>query len=63
MSAGPLFLASLIFLGLVVCVVYTLAVEAQAPANQLFRSTLHRLLRLFGVLAALAVVVYFFGML
>ena len=62
MSAGPLFLFSLIFLGLVVCVVYTLAVEAQAPANQLLRSTIHRLLRLYGVLLALAVVVYFFGL-
>lgn len=63
MSAGVLFLSSLIFLGVVVCVVYTLAMEVRAPANQMFRSVIHRLVRLFGVLAALAVVVYFFGLL
>lgn len=63
MSAGPLFLSSLFFLGIVVCVVYTLAMEVEASGQQLIRSTLHRLLRLFGVLVALAVVVYFFGML
>lgn len=61
MTAGPLFLSSLFFLGFVVCVVYTLAVEVEASSQQLIRSTVHRLLRLFGVLLALAVVVYFFG--
>jgi len=63
MNAGPLFFTSLIFLGVIVCVVYTLALEVNVPANQLIRSTIHRMLRLFGVLAALAVVVYFFGLL
>lgn len=61
MNAGPLFFSSLIFLGVVVCVVYTLAKEVRAPRNQLIKSTLHRMLRLFRVLAALAVVVYIFG--
>lgn len=61
MSAGPVFLASLFFLGATVCVVYTLAKEVPASRQQLTRSVLHRGARLFGVLAVLAVLVYFFS--
>lgn len=62
MTTGVLFLSSLFFLSLVVCAVYTMAVEVQITANQLFRSFLKRLGRLAGVLAALALVVFFFSL-
>lgn len=61
MSAGVVFLSSLIFLGATVCVVYTLAKEVPATGQQLIKSTLHRAARLFGVLAVLAIVVSFFS--
>ncbi len=62
MTTGILFLSSLVFLSLVVCVVYTLAAEVQGTTNQLIRSILFRLGRLTGVLVALALVVFFFSL-
>ena len=62
MSTGVLFLSSLIFLSVVVCSVYTMAAEVQTNHYQLFRSIGSRLVRLLGLLAALAIVVYFFGL-
>ncbi len=62
MMSGFIFLPSLIFLALVVCSVYTMAVEVQADKKQMVRSMVSRFLRLAGVLAALAVVVFFFSL-
>jgi hypothetical protein len=62
MTTGVLFLSSLFFLSLVVCAVYTMAVEVQTTPSQLFRSILRRLGRLAGVLAALALLVFFFSL-
>lgn len=61
MSIGVLFLSSLIFLSLVVCSVYTLAMDVTSAAPGIARGMVKRLLRLLGVLAALAVIVYFFS--
>ncbi len=62
MMSGLIFLPSLIFLSLVVCSVYTMAVEVHADGKKLVRSMLYRFMRLLGVLAALAVVVFFFSL-
>ncbi len=62
MMSGFIFLPSLIFLSLVVCSVYTMAVEVHADYNKLFRSMAFRFVRLAGVLAALAIVVFFFSL-
>ncbi len=62
MMSGVIFLPSLIFLALVVCSVYTMVVEVREDNNQLFRSMASRFLRLAGVLAALAIVVFFFSL-
>lgn len=62
MSTGILFLSSLFFLSVVVCTVYTMAVEVQTTSFQLFRSILRRFWRLGGVLAALALIVFFFSL-
>ena len=63
MSTGLLYMFSLVFLALVVCSVYTLAVDMSVNSSGLMRKFLHRLGRLSGLLAALALVVYFLGLL
>lgn len=63
MSTGLLFLSSLIFLVLVVCSVYTLSKDIDASPGLLLRKMLYRLAQLAGLLAALALAVYFLGFL
>lgn len=62
MSTGLLYLSSLIFLTLVVCSVYTLAIDISSSGRVILRNMGRRFLRLAGVLAALAVVVYFLSL-
>ena len=62
MSTGILFLSSLLFLSLVVCSVYTLAMDVASSPQGIARGMVKRLLRLMGLLAALAVIVYFFSL-
>lgn len=59
---GALYLSSLIYLVLVVCSVYTLAVDAEATQPEVLRKMGSRFLRLAGLLAGLAVVVYFLSL-
>jgi len=62
MTTGILYLTSLIFLTVVVCSVYTLAAEVKVESSVIVRSMVKRIARLAGVLAALAVVVYFLSL-
>ncbi len=62
MTIGTLFLSSLVFLSLVVCSVYTLAMDVTSSSQGLARGMVKRLLRLIGVLAVLAVLVFFFSL-
>jgi len=59
---GILYLSSLIYLVLVVCSVYTLAVDSEATQPEILRKMGSRFLRLAGLLAGLAVVVYFLSL-
>ena len=61
MSAAFLFPTSLIFLLLVVASVYTLSKEVDAAPAFIVKKMLYRLGQMAGLLAALALVVYFLG--
>lgn len=63
MNQGVLFILSLVYLSLVVCSVYTLAVEKDGSVQRLARSIFWRLLRLLGLLGGLAIVTQIFTVL
>lgn len=56
---GVLYLVSAMFLTVVVAVVYSAAQEAFAPPERIARQALRRMAKLAGVLAGLALVVFF----
>jgi hypothetical protein len=56
---GYAYVGSLFFLTFVVCTVYSLAREVNVTSLRLARETGRRAAQLLGLLAALAVVVYF----
>jgi hypothetical protein len=58
-SHGVIFMASLIWLVVLVCVVYSLSQAPEAPFRAVARQSLRRMGKLGGVLTVLAVTVLF----
>jgi hypothetical protein len=58
---GPVYIASLFALTAVVVAVYSLAQEPFLPPAEVARRAVRRAAKLLGVLAGLAVAVYFFS--